>query len=221
MLTDPGENYRRIRKSLPPEVALVVAAKGRTAEEVAGVIEAGAPIVGHNYVQEAQAMRAALGPAAASAEWHMIGHLQRNKVNRALPLFEVIQSLDSPRLARALSSRAECPVRACVEVNIAGEESKYGVPPGGVRALLEEAAALPNLRVEGLMTMEPYREDPEEARPFFRRMRELFEELKGLDLPGLDLRVLSMGMTNSYRVAVEEGANMVRVGTAIFGPRPG
>jgi len=215
-----AENYRRIRESLPEGVALVVAAKGRTADEVAEVIEAGARIIGHNYVQEAEAMRAALGPDAERVEWHLIGHLQRNKVRKALPLFDLIQSLDSLRLAQAVSRRLDRPMPVLIEVNIAGEATKSGVAPEGARELIEQVSALGNLRVEGLMTMEPYFEDPEDARPYLRRMHELFEELKEIEAPNVRIEVLSMGMTNSYRVAVEEGATMVRIGTAIFGPRP-
>jgi len=214
-----ADNYRRIREELPSDVTLVVAAKGRTPEEVAEVVEAGATVIGENYVQEAEAARTALGEAAERVEWHLIGHLQRNKVNKALPLFDLIQSVDSERLARAISGRAEKPVRAYVEVNIGGEGSKFGVPPEHVTDLVRRLAGLKSLRIEGLMTMAPYCEDPEEARPYLRRMRGIFEELKGLDVPGVRMDVLSMGMTSSYRVAVEEGANMVRIGTAIFGPR--
>ncbi len=217
--TSPGENYRRIRDELPPEVALLVAAKGRTAEELAEVIEAGATLIGQNYVQETEAVRAELGAGAEAAEWHLIGHLQRNKVNRALPLFDVIQSVDSIRLARAIGGRAAGNVRVCVEVNVGGEASKYGVSPEAAASLVEQMSALGNLRVEGLMTMEPYCEDPEDARPYFRRMRDLFQDLGALRGPNVPMQVLSMGMTHSWRVAVEEGANMVRVGTAIFGPR--
>lgn len=214
-----ADNYRRIREELPSDVTLVVAAKGRTPREVAEVVEAGATVIGENYVQEAEAARTALGEAAERVEWHLIGHLQRNKVNKALPLFDLIQSVDSERLARAISGRAQKPVRACVEVNVGGEGSKFGVPPEHVTDLVRRLAGLENLRIEGLMTMEPYCEDPEEARPYLRRMRGIFEELKGLDVLGVRMDVLSMGMTNSYRVAVEEGANVVRIGTAIFGPR--
>ena len=216
-----AENYRRIRDELPEHVTIVAAAKNRTPEEIAEVIEAGAAIIGENYVQEAEDAAGALGHTAGRTEWHMIGHLQRNKVNRALPIFDVIQSLDSARLARALDERAATVVRTLLEVNVAGEQSKHGVPPEGARGLLEDIAPLQNVRVEGLMTMEPYFEDAESARPYLQRTRELFEELAALDLPNLEMRTLSMGMTNSYRVAVEEGANMVRIGTAIFGPREG
>ncbi|MCK4284346.1 MAG: YggS family pyridoxal phosphate-dependent enzyme [Candidatus Brocadiae bacterium] len=219
-MATPGENYLRIRQSLAEDVALVVAAKGRSVAEVAQVVEAGATIIGQNYVQEAQALRAELGEGAGRVELHMIGHLQRNKVRRALPLFDVIQSVDSGRLARAVSQRASGVVRAYVEVNVGGEGSKYGVPPDDAEEFVRRMSELGNIRIEGLMTMEPYSEDPEEARPYFRRMKELFERLKGVELPNVRMEVLSMGMTNSYRVAVEEGATMVRIGTAIFGPRP-
>ncbi len=215
----PAESYRRIRGSLPEEVALVVAAKGRSGRELAEVVRAGARLVGENYVQEAERHFAELGALADGVEWHLIGHLQRNKVNRALPLFGMIQSVDSLRLGRAVSERAEEPVAVLVEVNIAGEESKYGVAPEETLELIERLGELEKLRVRGLMTMEPYLEDPEQARPYFRRMWELFDRARGLEASNVRMDVLSMGMTSSYRVAVEEGSNMVRVGTAIFGPR--
>lgn len=218
-MTPPGaaENYCRIRDSLPPEVTVVVAVKGRTADEVAAVVEAGAIVIGHNHVQAAERMRAELGLTARSVQWHLIGHLQRNKVNRALPLFDVIQSVDSLRLAQALDERAQRPVAVYVEVNVGGEESKYGISAEEAPLLLDAIAALSNVRVEGLMTMEPYCENPEDVRPYFRRMRQLFEELKSLKAPNVEMKFLSMGVTNSYRVAVQEGANVVRIGTAIFG----
>ena len=216
-----AENYRRIRAGIPQDVALIVAAKGRTPEEVAEVIEAGARMVGENYVQEAERIVSTLGEVARRVEWHMIGHLQRNKANRALGLFDVIQTVDSVKLARVLDARAREPVRVYVEVNAGEEESKSGVAPGDVKGLLEELSGLEKLRVGGLMAMEPYFEYPERARPCFVRMRELFEELGKLRVPNVEMKVLSIGMTNSYQVAIEEGANMVRVGTAIFGPRPG
>ena len=216
---DPGRNYLRIRDELPEHVALVVAAKGRSAGEIAAVIEAGARLMGENYVQEAERHRAELGEAAGRAEWHMIGHLQRNKVGRSLPIFDMFQGVDSLRLARALDARAEGPVRVLVEVNVGGEASKHGVEPEEAAVLVGQLAGLERIRLEGLMTMEPYFEDPEDARPYFRRMRELFERLR--DGAGPHWKILSMGMTHSWRVAVQEGATMVRIGTAIFGPRRG
>jgi hypothetical protein len=214
-----AENYRRIRQALPAEVAIAVAAKGRTAAELAEVIEAGASIVGENYVQEGQKHVAALGDAATRAEWHLIGHLQRNKVRPALELFNCMQTLDSLRLAQAIDERASAPVRAYIEVNVGGEQTKGGVPPDEVLRLAQQVAGLANIRLEGLMTIEPLVEDPNDARPCFQHMRRLFEALKGLRDPSIRMSVLSMGMTDCYRVAVEEGANMVRIGTAIFGPR--
>jgi hypothetical protein len=214
-----ADNYRRIRDSLPQEVTVVVAVKGRAAHEVADVIEAGATAIGHNHVQAAEHMLAELGAAAGSVQWHLIGRLQRNKVSRSLPLFDVIQSVDSLRLAQTLNERAERPVTAYVEVNVGREDTKCGVPPEATRPLLEAISSLSKVRVDGLMTMEPYCEDPEDARPYFRRMRHLFEELKALKAPNIRMKFLSMGVTNSYRVAVQEGANMVRIGTAIFGRR--
>ncbi len=219
MTSDPARNYLDIRGELADDVTLVVAAKGRTPAEVAAVLDAGATVIGENYVQEAVALKGALGEGAARAEWHMIGHLQRNKVRQALPLFDVVQGVDSVRLAGALDRAAERPVRVLVEVNVGGEESKFGVAPEGAAGLVRGMSELPNLRVEGLMTMEPYCADPEDARPYFRRMRELFAELGDLAIPGVTMDVLSMGMTHSWRVAVQEASTMVRIGTAIFGPR--
>jgi hypothetical protein len=218
---DIEANYRRIRESLPPEVDIVVAAKGRTPVEIRHVLAAGALIIGENYVQEAELHRSALGEAGHNAGWHMIGHLQRNKVNKALPLFSAYQSVDSPRLARALNKRLEQPTPVLVEVNIGGEQSKHGVPVDRAEDLVEKVAGMENLRLQGLMTMEPYCPDPGDARPYFRRMRELYDRLRDRDLPGAALETLSMGMSHSYEVAVEEGANMVRIGTAVFGPREG
>jgi pyridoxal phosphate enzyme (YggS family) len=212
----PADNYRRIRDELPPRVELVVAAKWRAPWDVADVIKAGARTIGQNYVQEAQKLLATLGEAAREAEWHMIGRLQRNKINTALPLFDVFQSVDSLRLARAINQRAEGPLRALLEVNVGGEQSKGGMPPEQVEDLLLALAGLENLHVEGLMTMEPFAEDPQKARPYFVRMRELFERVRYIEAPNVSMRVLSMGMSHSWRVAVEEGATMVRIGSAIF-----
>lgn len=216
---DITANYRQLRDSIPDDVRVVAATKTRSAEEVRRAISAGVDIIGENYVQEARSKYEDLGELAGQAEWHMIGHLQRNKINKALPLFDVIQTVDSPRLARGISKRAESPVPAYMQVNIAGEDSKYGIPEDEARDLAERVCELPNLRLTGLMTMEPYFEDPERARPYFQRMKQLYDDFRGDNRLGQHLDVLSMGMTHSFRVAIEEGATMVRVGTAIFGPR--
>jgi pyridoxal phosphate enzyme (YggS family) len=152
----------------------------------------------------------------------MIGHLQRNKVKAAVELFSLIQSLDGLELARALDregKRRGQVVRVFVEVNLAGEQTKSGISRGGLARLLEEVGGLANLAVEGLMTIPPFHEDPEEIRPYFRGLKELQESLAGLKIPNVQPRELSMGMTHDYAVAIEEGATMVRIGTAIFGER--
>ncbi len=223
-------NYRKIREEIPPEVIVVLAGKMRTVEEIEEVLEAGATDIGENYVQEAEQMYQALGAKAAEVNWHMIGHLQTNKINKALEIFDVIQTVDSLERARAIDSRADRAgkgvIPVYIEINIGSEESKAGIKPEEhepfeeyMVQLVRDISALEHLRVEGLMTMGPRFGDPGNSRPFFRRTKELFETIKGLDIPGVNMKHLSMGMTNSYRVAIEEGSNMVRIGTAIFGAR--
>ncbi len=217
-----GDNYSRIRAELPPAVEIVVAAKSRSAGEVAEAIAAGARIIGENYVREAEDIRRKLDPEILSgAAFHMIGHLQRNKVNKALAVFDTFQSVDSLRLARAIDKRADgaSPVPVMVQVNVADEQSKFGIKPGELQGFLESMALLNNIKVNGLMGMEPYCRDPEDARVYFRKMRELFLSASTSHVQGVEMRTLSMGMSHSYAVAVEEGASMVRLGTAIFGPR--
>jgi len=208
-----------IRKSIPQNVTLVAAIKERTVEEIQEAIAAGIEIVGENYVQEAVRKHREIGD---SVKWHMIGHLQRNKVRDALRVFSLIQSVDSLRLAREIDKqcgRSGKIMPILVEINIAGEETKYGINPNEAPDMLRQIASFPNLRVEGLMTMEPYLDNPEDSRPYFKRMKRLFDEIKSYDIPNAEMRILSMGMSNSYEVAIEEGSNMVRIGTKLFGPR--
>jgi len=213
------ENARRILEELPPHVTLVAATKGRSPEEVEEAISAGVRVIGENYVQEAERKKVAV---KSDAEWHMIGRLQRNKVKKAVRLFDVIQTVDSFKLAREIDKRARdagkvMPVM--IEVNTGREPQKGGVMPEDALNLVREISSLKNVEVIGLMTMGPYVENPEDIRPYFRLAREIFENIRSLDLPNVDMRYLSMGMSSTYQVAVEEGANMVRIGTAIFGPR--
>ncbi|MCZ6563469.1 MAG: YggS family pyridoxal phosphate-dependent enzyme [Deltaproteobacteria bacterium] len=203
----------------PGEIKLLAASKSRGVTEIRSAFNAGVRLFGENYLQEAVNKKEAIGEPA---EWHMIGHLQRNKVRQAVGLFSLIESLDSLELARMLDKEGKKqgrPVRAFVEVNLGGEESKSGVREKDLVPLLEEIRALSQLRVEGLMVIPPFRENPEEVRPYFRALRELKMSLGGLAIPNVDLREISMGMTHDYPVAVEEGATIVRVGTAIFGQR--
>jgi pyridoxal phosphate enzyme (YggS family) len=212
-------NVKRILESLPPGVILVAAAKARTPEEVEEVLRAGVTYVGHNYVQEAERMIPAI---KGKARWHMIGHLQKNKVKKALRLFDMIETLDSWPLAELIDRRCAAigkTMQVLVEVNIGQEDSKTGVLPDEVDDLVERMNGLQHIRVQGLMTMGPRFGDPEDARPYFRATKEAFDRLARADLPNVEMRHLSMGMSNSYQVAIEEGANMVRLGTMLFGER--
>ncbi len=214
------DRVRRTLEMIPPHVRLVAAAKTRTPGEIRAVLEAGVSIVGQNYVQEAKRAIDALGRDAA--EWHMIGHLQRNKARDAVRMFDVIQSVDSHRLAVRLDREAKKIGRilpVLIEVNSGREPDKAGVLPEEVPDLVAEAAGLPSLCVEGLMTMGPLVADPEKIRPFLRATKALFDRLAADDRIGGSMHTLSMGMTDTFLVAIEEGANMVRLGTALFGPR--
>lgn len=203
----------------PAEIKLLAAAKSRNVNSIRAAASAGVRLIGENYVQEARAKKKHIDDRL---EWHMIGHLQRNKARSAIELFDVIESLDSLELARGLDNEARKQgrkVRSFVEVNLAGEESKFGLKKDKVLKLLIEMGALPNLHIEGLMTVPPFRENVEDVRPFFRQLRELQQTLSEEQLPNVELKELSMGMTHDYIVAIEEGATIVRIGTALFGPR--
>lgn len=224
------ENYLKIREEIPGDILIVVASKTRIPEEIVEIIEAGATDIGENYVQEAEKMKQELGEKANTIKWHMIGHLQKNKINKALPIFDVIQTIDSLEKAQAIDKRTErvgkSIIPVLVEINIGSEDSKAGIKPEEhepfeeyMEKLIRDVSRLGHLRVEGLMTMGPRFGNPEDSRPYFRRTREIFEKIRDLNIPNVDMKYLSMGMTNSYRVAIEEGSNMVRIGTAIFGPR--
>ena len=207
-------------EEIPPGVILVAAAKTRTAEEVKAVLDGGVTDIGHNYVQEAAAMIPAVG---RDAHWHLIGHLQRNKARKAAELFDVVETIDSERIAAALSRHCvdlRKVMQVLIEVNSAGEPQKAGVNPEDVLALAKAIAPLPGIRLQGLMTMGPFAGDPEDARPYFRTTRETFERVRDAAVSGVEMRQLSMGMSHSYLVAIEEGATIVRIGTKLFGPRP-
>jgi len=213
------DKIRKILEELPEGVELVGAAKTRTVDEILEAVDAGLRIVGENYVQEAEKVFQTVG---GRVKYHMIGHLQTNKVKKAVQVFDVIETVDSVKLAREIDRQCEKRGRVMevlIEVNSGEEAQKAGAMPSDVPSLAEEISKLQNVRLMGLMTMGPISEDPEVSRPFFRRTRQLFHALKGLSLPNMEMRYLSMGMSDSYRIAIEEGANMVRIGTAIFGER--
>ena len=222
--------YKRIREEIPDHVTIVLAAKNRRAEEIEEAIDAGATDIGENYVQEAGQVYSALRKKATKVKWHMIGSLQTNKINKALRIFDAIQTVESLPKAIAINRRAERAkkqrVPIYIEINIGSEDSKAGIKPiehepfdEYMENLVRDISKLEHIRLEGIMTMGPRFGNPEDVRPYFRRTKKIFEKIKMLRLPNIDMKYLSMGMTNSYRVAIEEGSNMVRIGTLIFGER--
>ena len=213
------ENVKEILKELPEKVELVGAAKTRSSEEILEAIDAGLGIIGENYVQEAERAFQIVGQ---KVKWHLIGHLQSNKAKKAVQIFDMIETVGSMKLARAVDNacRKEGKImQILVEINSGEEPQKAGVMPEEAISLIREISELKNVRIMGLMTMGPFAGEPEHARPYFQKTKSIFEEIKALNMPDVKMEFLSMGMSNSYRVAIEEGANMVRIGTKIFGER--
>jgi pyridoxal phosphate enzyme (YggS family) len=208
---------RELLISLPPDVILVAASKGRSIAQVEAVITAGITHIGHNYIQEALPMIHAIPDPVT---WHMIGHLQRNKVKKAVGYFDILETVDSLRLARAIDRRCSDTGKVMpvlIEVNSGREASKTGILPENVDGLIQELSNFQHIRVKGLMTMGPRFGDPQDARPYFKATRQAFERIDRMNLPNISMQYLSMGMSNSYKIAIEEGANVVRIGTNIFG----
>lgn len=210
----------------PAEVRLICVTKGVDTAHIEEALAAGVTEIGENRVQEAMVKQAALGTWSAGAgrpRWHLIGHLQRNKAKFAVEMFDTVHSVDSLELIQALERAAEArdrerPLELLVQVNVSGEVAKYGCRPEEAQRLSEEILKSERLRWVGLMTMAPFSEDPEKARPVFRALRELRDDLRHPSLAGAGGELhLSMGMSGDFEVAVEEGATMVRIGTAIFG----
>ena len=200
-------------------IKVLGAAKSQSVELIRQAIAAGVTLIGENYVQEAETKKAQV---LESVGWHMIGHLQRNKAKAAVEIFDLIETLDSVALALELEKQGKRigkKIRTLVEVNLAGEESKSGIAKDDLASLLEAVATLDHVVVEGLMTVPPFREEPEESRPYFRELRKLKDKFNAQRIPHVDLQELSIGMTHDYPVAIEEGATIVRIGTALFGPR--
>lgn len=213
------ENVQRILKELPVAVQLVAAAKTRSPDEIREAIQAGVCIIGENYVQEAEKAYQAIGN---QVQWHFIGHLQKNKVKKAVEIFDMIETVDSLEIAQEIDRRCSQigkTMSVLIEVNSGREPQKSGVFPENVVALALSISRLQNIRLMGLMTMGPQVGNPEDSRPYFVTTRKVFGELKSLAIPNVEMKYLSMGMTNSYHIAIEEGTNMVRLGTIIFGER--
>jgi hypothetical protein len=195
----------------PSDVTLVAVTKTHRADVIAAAFAAGMRDFGENRVQEAVPKISELRGRGIAPRWHLVGHLQTNKVAAAIEAFDILHGVDSERLARAISERATRPVPVFLEVNAGGEPSKFGVAPQEAGTLAEIIGGLPNVELRGLMTVAPRTDHPEDLRPVFRRLRELRH--------AIGLRELSMGMTDDFEIAIEEGSTLVRVGRAIFGAR--
>lgn len=212
------QNVARLLAELPEGVELVVAAKNRKPAEVMEAVEAGVQIIGENYVKDAKAAYELVGNRA---KWHFIGTFQKHNVRKkVLEMFDMIESVGSSEIAREIDRKCAQVGRVMpvlIEVNSGREPQKYGVLPEDLGQLLRELSRLRNIRIVGLMTMGPRLGNPEDSRPYFAETRKAFEETKKLGLPNVEMRYLSMGMSNSYEIALEEGANIVRIGTKIFG----
>jgi pyridoxal phosphate enzyme (YggS family) len=227
------ENIARVRERIasaagragrdPKEITLMAVSKTFPVERIREAYAAGLRVFGENRVQEFSEKSGALSELA-DAEWHLIGHLQTNKAAKAVELFEEVDSVDSVRLAEKLNSAAEklgktLPI--LIEINVGAEDAKSGAAPASdeLEQILLAAPRWGNLTIRGLMTVPPYSEDPENARPFFRQLRGIRDQMSSRKLPAIAMDVLSMGMSHDFEVAIEEGSTCVRVGTAIFGER--
>lgn len=213
------ENVEKIKSEIPNDVTLVAATKTRPIREIEEAIESGITIIGENYVQEAEKKYNVLKD---KVKFHFVGHLQTNKVKKAVGIFSMLQTVDSLKLAEEIDKRCKAinkimPV--LIEVNVGKEENKTGVLPEDTIWLIKKINNLKNIKIKGLMTMAPYFDNPEKTRPYFKKTKELFDRIKALNTPNVYMEILSMGMSDSYKIAVEEGSNMIRIGTKIFGER--
>ena len=232
MESDIAANISRILEKIREKASLSgrkatdirLMAVTKTVEEarVRDALQAGIKLIGENYVQETARKKVLLEQQGTPLEWHMIGRLQTNKAKYAVKLFDMIHSVDSVELARELDKRSKAigsVTKVLIEANTGGERTKSGVPLSQAQDLIIAAAALENISIEGLMTIPPWFPDPEKARPYFAALRELKEKIEKADIPRVHMRELSMGMTDDYEVAIEEGATIVRIGRGIFGER--
>jgi len=213
------QNARGILKEIPPYVNLVAAVKTRTPEEILKAVAGGVRAVGENYVREGIEAFDVIGSAV---KWHFIGHLQKNKVKKAVKVFDVIETIDSVKIAEEIDKRCgeiKKIITVFIEINSGREIQKSGVFPEDAESIIRKISKFSNIRVKGLMTMGPFSGEPENARVYFVETKKLFESIRRKNIQGIDLEFLSMGMSNSYEIAIEEGANIIRVGTKIFGSR--
>jgi pyridoxal phosphate enzyme (YggS family) len=221
-----SDNYKKIRDSIKDDVKIVVATKTRSVDEIIEVTEAGAEHIGENYVYpEASEKYEELGDMSIKLKWHLIGHLQSNKINKAIPIFDLIQTVDSIEKAIEIDKRVKNAgkifIPVLLEINSGKEKEKTGFMPviTAIKKALIQMEDLKHIEIRGLMTMGPAEGNPNNARKYFTLTRKIFEKLKDVNTINSKMEILSMGMSNSYKVAIEEGANMVRIGSLIFGER--
>jgi PLP dependent protein len=203
----------------PDSIKLLAVTKTVSSFAVEQAMNAGITSFGENYVQEAKEKIAAMGKRA---EWHMIGYLQTNKVKYTVNLFDYIHSVDRMELAKEINKRAGLngrKINILIEINVSGEKTKNGIPAANAIDLIKDAAALENISIKGLMTMAPYSDNPENSRPYFSELRNLQKNIINNGITGIQMKELSMGMTDDFEIAIEEGATIVRIGRAIFGER--
>lgn len=223
------ENIARLRERIrraaerggrdPEQIKVVAVTKGVPVEKIRVAVSSGITAIGENRVQELVAKQKELG---MEVEWHLVGHLQRNKVKYVVGKVALIHSVDSLRLAWEIDRRAQqmgTVMNVLLQVNVSGEETKYGVPPGEALDMVDKLSRLAGIKVVGLMTMAPEVDDPEQARPVFRGLKRLADEIGAARISGVDMGIISMGMSNDFEVAIEEGATLIRVGRIIFGLR--
>ena len=228
-MADIKENFANVRKNIDDackkvgrdvsEVTLITVSKTKPLSDLRIAYEEGSRDFGENKVQE---LVSKIDEMPSDVKWHLIGHLQRNKVKYIAGKVAMIHSVDSYRLAEEINVQAKknsCVIPILIEINIAGEDTKFGIKPEEAEELIREISELENVKVSGLMTIAPNVANPEENRAYFKAMKDLFVDISSKNIDNVEMKVLSMGMTNDYTVAVEEGATMIRVGTGIFGAR--
>ena len=208
------ENIRRLKNSIPKNVHILAATKNRNITQIKEAIASGIKIFGENYVQEAEKKYKAI-KKINKIELYFIGHLQKNKINRALKLFDIV-NIDSYETASEINKRANKKIKILIEVNISNEPQKHGCKPSELINLIKKISTLKNIEVKGLMTMAPYFKDAEKTRPYFREMKLVFDKIKKMKLKNIKMNILSLGMSNDYKIAIEEGSNLIRIGSLIF-----
>ncbi|MGE5341535.1 MAG: YggS family pyridoxal phosphate-dependent enzyme [Candidatus Omnitrophota bacterium] len=221
------DNYEKILKSVkkscqrvgrsPSEVQIMGVAKGQTSDRIVEAYRCGIKMIGENKTQEADIHQAEL--KELDIKWHFIGKLQKNKINRILKSFDFIQSVDGVKSLEHIHKRVSKEIEVFIEINIGEEKNKSGFTVDGLKKALNYIALLDRVRITGIMCVPPFTEDPEETRMAFRKIRELKDEINSLNLPNINIKHLSMGMSGDYEIAVEEGATIIRIGTALFGRR--